>query len=345
MRSIVFFICSLYSLLSFSQVDPLINNDWQNYQWPYNAYFPLNEHGINGHVGNACGPTAMARVIQYHQFPLNGTGTIDYVDDSSIRWMCTFDTLNLIYEDMPYELGEDDPQAVYHETAKLMFGCGVLGTKFRVGNFEGIYRMKNALVDHMHYDTTARIINRWENTREEWIDFFKTELDNGRPVIIAGRSPNSPPPWEPGGWDGHYFVCDGYNAKGEFYMNYSSSGIMGYFDIDYMHYYQSYHRALIGLKPAKLGIDDLSDSDNFVVKLIQYPGICGCKILVNAPENSNCTIQLLDINGRYLENLLSSKLQPGRNEIPVANKSLSKGVYLLHVLIGSQNYFRKLIVS
>ena len=270
MKSALLLIFFFWSGIVLAQVEPLINNDWQNEQWPYNAYYPLSDSGLNGRVGNDCGATAMARILHYWQFPENGVGSIDYIDQENIHWVCDLDTLNLDYLDMYFMISESAPKNIYHETAKLFFACGSIGAKSRIGRFEGMYRLKDAMQLYLNYDSTAAIANRWEYTREEWIEIFKNELDNGRPIIIAGRTEDSPAPWETGNWEGHFFICDGYNSDNEFYINYSAAGIEGYFDIDDMFYFKAYHRALIKLKPTDISSTfELNRAENVTIKLLQ----------------------------------------------------------------------------
>lgn len=40
MKSVLLIVLCLWGNLIVAQVEPLINNNWQTYQWPYNAYFP-----------------------------------------------------------------------------------------------------------------------------------------------------------------------------------------------------------------------------------------------------------------------------------------------------------------
>ncbi|MBI9039652.1 MAG: hypothetical protein JEY97_16095 [Bacteroidales bacterium] len=45
MKNLPFLIILLWSNIAFAQVTPLINNNWQTYQWPYNAYYPVLSSG------------------------------------------------------------------------------------------------------------------------------------------------------------------------------------------------------------------------------------------------------------------------------------------------------------
>lgn len=186
MRYLLFTIIFLWSNLILTQVDPLINNDWRTFTWPYNAYYPESTSGVNGHVGNACGHTVMARVMFYWQFPQNGNGVLDFDDYFGYHWCCNLDTLNLDYSDMPYQLPYNASQNQYDETATLFLACGAVGEKIYVWTpNDGLEKMKDAFFEYFNYCDDAQVVNRWEHSREEWINIFKTELDNGRPIIIS----------------------------------------------------------------------------------------------------------------------------------------------------------------
>lgn len=233
-----------------SFVEPLIQNQWTTFTWPYNAYMPEDSEGINGHVGNACGYTSIARILHYWEFPNNGIGNLQFTDTWGFSWDCDLENLNLDYSKMPNYLPFDATQAEYDETAKLFEAAGAVGEKIKVWatGFE-IY-LPAAFIDYFKFSSNATIVNRENYTKQEWIDIFKNELDNGRPMVIVGRTPDSPAPDEPGQITGHWWICDGYNSAGEFYVDYAFGGIKGYWDIDNLgEVYTAYNRAVIGLQP------------------------------------------------------------------------------------------------
>jgi len=248
----VLIIVSVFAYGTNAQVAPLIQNDWQNFMWPYNAYYPLDSNAwytCNGHVGNSCGQTALARIFHYWQYPANGNGILDFIDDDGFYWYLNLDSLNLDFSDMPYTLQSNDPDSIYQETAKLMFACGAFATRIKLGWGGGNDRLIDSLPKYFNVSDQITIKNRWDYTRNDWITLFKNELDNGRPILIDGRTVTSPAPWEPGNWEGHYFVCDGYNSLDQFNINYSYDSIFGYFDIDSMGDFCAYHMVFVNFMP------------------------------------------------------------------------------------------------
>lgn len=235
------------------EVEPLIQNNWQTFMWPYNAYLPLSEMGPNGHIGNECGVTAMSRLIHYWQHTPNGTGTIS-ASYFGVDYHCDLEALNLDYSNMPYELNWNEKEEKYADVAKLMLACATIGAKISIGFTDHHEFVGPALAQYFNFTETSQVIYRNDFSREEWIQIFKYELSVGRPILICGRTVDSPSPNEPGSVSGHYFICDGFNKQGQFYYNYMFSQIKEYADIDEMGEYRAHHYAIIGLEPERYEI-------------------------------------------------------------------------------------------
>ena len=233
-------------------VEPLIKSQWETFTYPYNAYFPNNvvtKNTINGHEGNACGPTALAKILYCLKYPVNGVGQIDFTDPWGLHYVCDLSTLNLDYSNMPSKLGANDAEAKYKDVAKLLLAAGAAGyyVKIYAGTVES--GLVPGLIQYFKLDPGLHLVNRWEVTKNEWINVFKTELLAGRPLLIAGRTTTSPAPGEPGNVSGHWFNVDGFNSQGQFHVTYNYGKIEGYFDADDLGgVYTSYNQAIVGFK-------------------------------------------------------------------------------------------------
>lgn len=230
-----------------NHVDPLITTDnWRTHMWPYNAYFPLSSdpdhrHGIaNGHVCASCGPTSFSRIIHYWEFPVQGTGSFSFTDTYGCTYSTDFGATTYEWDKMPYELNESDSEDTYASVATLMYHVATTVNDVNVtgGDME---MWITGLTTYLNYSSEAHAVNRSDYTREEWIDIYKNELENGRPMLIGGGTPE-------GG--GHWFICDGFNDADEFHfiMGWAGDGD-GYYDIDNPNNYSVDNRALIGLQP------------------------------------------------------------------------------------------------
>lgn len=341
------FLTTLVSLLlSFSlsaQVGPLIQNNWPTFTWPYNAYYPESSTGVNGHLGNACGYTSIARICHYWQFPVNGNGILDFDDFFGYHWYIDLENMNLNYGDMPYELDWNDPEPVYHETATLFLACGAIGEKIEIGFTDGIFRIPEAMQTYMDYSMEMEVLQRWDYSRDEWIAIFKNELDNGRPILIDGRTPSSPPPWEPGSWEGHFFVCDGYNENNQFYMNYMFGGISGYYDIDTMGTYSAFHRIITNFEPFNVGISENLGLDVTFHKLYPNPATDHFTVEITHQKILPVKIRLFNQHGMPLKEIANRTFY-GTQQFRVNTSSLLPGIYLLQIATSGKTYWEKVIV-
>jgi hypothetical protein len=88
---------------------------------------------------------------------------------------------------------------------------------------------------------------------------LKTEIAAGRPVLIQGRTSDSVAPGQQGYVSSGWFLVDGYNASGQFHVDYSAGNYTfnmpiakGWFSPSALgpgSAYIAYNRALIGFRP------------------------------------------------------------------------------------------------
>ena len=67
-----------------TSVAPLIKTTWNNYQWPLNAYYPVDP-STGKQIGNACGPSSITRLLRYWEFPRSASGTVYYLGGKRLR--------------------------------------------------------------------------------------------------------------------------------------------------------------------------------------------------------------------------------------------------------------------
>ncbi|MCF8230291.1 MAG: C10 family peptidase [Bacteroidales bacterium] len=320
----------LITFNAWSQLEPLIQNNWQTFQWPYNAYYPEDDQGVNGHAGNACGYTAMARILHYWQYPINGNGVLDFDDFFGHHWYIDLENMDLDYSDMPYELDWNDPEDIYHETAMLFLACGAIGEDIMIGFTDGIMRIPQAMQDYMYYSEEMDVLQRWDYTREEWIEIFKNELDQGRPILIDGRTPDSPPPWEPGSWQGHFFVCDGYNENDEFYTNYMYGGISGYYDIDTMDVFSAYHRIIVNYEPFNVGMDQNAYENQIQYRIFPNPVHERLNVSIKNSRISKTQVELINSQGSLVRTIANRAFW-GEQNFQIDTQELKPGIYFLRI--------------
>ena len=236
-------------------VGPLIQTTW-NQTVPYNNLCP-GSGSDKAYTG--CVATAMAQVMNYWQWPVQGTGSHTYQPQDpnsngqapSQRYgeqSADFGATTYDWENMK------NSYSLYTETeatavATLMYHCGV-AADMMYGNAadggSGTYVLnmcdwewedtdggcaQNALYTYFGYRkpigykrdglTAYGTIYYDEWSEDEWKTMLKNELDLLHPIIYSGGSGMS---------NGHSFVCDGYDDADYFHFNWGWSGRYdGYF--------------------------------------------------------------------------------------------------------------------
>ena len=229
-------------------VDPLIPNTWKNYVWPYNAYYPKAENGINGHVGNACGPSSLARILHYWEFPVTGNNSLTFTDKAGYKWSANFGETVYNYDNMPGTLPANSTEEEYKDIATLMYHAA---TSMHDGYGSGgnLSNMSAAMSHYFRYKESTPALRR-DYTKAEWIKLLINELDNGRVLLITAMTTEVLGDWDENTWiAGHWFHVDGYNEDGLFHGVLGFSNEDGWFDIDKLFNYYLNNGILVGLEP------------------------------------------------------------------------------------------------
>ena len=201
-------------------VEPMVTTRW-NQDAPYNNMCPtLN--GLRTYTG--CVATAMAQVMNYHEWPVRGTGSHSYYDyegceqtlsanfgETTYRWDLMLDTYDA-----------NSSQESQDAVATLMKHCGVSVDMTYMQQASGALsgNAAQALVQYFGYPADVQILSRDYRSYDEWITLIKNEIDAGRPVLFGAQSTAG----------GHEFVIDGYNTDGYFHVNWGWGAYLdGYF--------------------------------------------------------------------------------------------------------------------
>lgn len=283
-------------------VEPLIPNTWKNYQWPYNAYFPEDEEGINGHVGSACGHASLARIMHYWEFPIVGNDALNFTDYSGYTWTVNFGETTYNYDNMPNYLPTSSSEEEYTDVATLTYHAATSMNDFYASGGD-LANMSYAMSHYFNYKESIPTI-RTGYTKAEWMTILINELDNGRVLLIDGMTPEVLGDWHDNNWvAGHWFHIDGYNEDGHFH------GVLGYgnedawFDIDQIFDYSLNNGVLVGLEP-NLDEKELSLQTHNGGEIIQAEEV----IQINwiSESISNIRIEYTIDNGQNWEEIITS---------------------------------------
>ncbi len=250
---------AVLSSLSFSQnrVDLMMTSTWQTYQWPMNAAFPGCQTGIygevNNHLGNSCGPTALAKMLHFNRHPVSGKGTYSMTDEYGIRHNFNFGNTTFKWNLMKDEFPSNASEVEYMPTAELVYNCyGLMEDPDNTGR--NIYDISYLLKKYMRYSSAAYVAYRFDYTDDEFTEVLKSELDAGRTILIESWTSNSTPPGENGNHAGHYWNIDGYDEQDRFHMILNNDNYEGWCKVEDMvqarHNFDAYYIwALINAKP------------------------------------------------------------------------------------------------
>ena len=198
-------------------IPPMITTKWDQGA-PYNYQTPKKD---GSYCATGCVATALAQVMKYYEWPQEATTSVPgYRERGSNEFMnalpaTTFDWENML-DTYPSSMSEDDVRAVAVST--LMRYCGQAVHMSYGANGSGsneTYLIPNAMSNYFGYSDSG-----WEAIRDgysiaEWEELILNELRNNRPVLYCGFTSS---------YEGHAFVCEGYDGEGKFYINWGWSG-------------------------------------------------------------------------------------------------------------------------
>ncbi|NQV02306.1 MAG: C10 family peptidase [Bacteroidia bacterium] len=193
-----------------TNVEPLLSTKW-NQDFPYNSFCPQENNVMPNyyfHVPAGCVATAMAQVMFYWRFPIQGQGyhCIDPLPSLYGPQCADFENTFYQYEGMIDSAWQEcDPLAllIYHA------GISVDMSYSNQSSHAYFPTIRDALINYFRYSSSAVHLERNNFSTSSWLAYLKGDLDDMKPVIYSGGS----------GWDSHAFVCDGYQGGNYFHFN------------------------------------------------------------------------------------------------------------------------------
>lgn len=185
---------------------------------PYNLLCPL----INGKkTYTGCTATATAIIMQYHRWPVSGTGVLPAYTTDTYKVNIAGQPLGHTYDwnNMLLSYSQSSSPTAQNAVATLMRDCAVMilsdfGPVGSSGTGAFVGDVVKGLQNYMGYDKRGRCVSRSDYPFAEWTRMMKEELDANRPVIYTGHSSEG----------GHAFVLDGYDTEDYFRVNWGWSG-------------------------------------------------------------------------------------------------------------------------
>ncbi|MBQ7419200.1 MAG: C10 family peptidase [Prevotella sp.] len=198
-------------------IAPLVQTKW-NQDSPYNDLCPVYSGTTRAATG--CVATAMAQVMNYHQWPTAATTAIpgytkDYRGDDCIP-VSELSATIFSWGDMEDHYTGSETDAQKDAVAKLMQYCGAsLKMNYGQESSSNTDEIETALKTYFDYSSTVTFVSRSFYSYANWINMMYHELSEGRPICYGGQSSGG----------GHEFVCDGYQGEDYFHINWGWGGM------------------------------------------------------------------------------------------------------------------------
>lgn len=211
-------------------ISPLLKTIW-NQGAPFNNMCPEFKEGTRAVTG--CVATATAQIMNYHQWPKNGTGSYSYdfnaviegENTKAITVSANFGETTYKWDDMLDSYNEDYTEANAEAVATLMYHVGASVTMSYDPDGSGALssEVPLSLLTYFGYDKGMEFCLREFTDDTQWKNKIYSELSAKRPVYYSGSSTTG----------GHAFVCDGYQAdESLFHFNWGWGGYCdGYYSI------------------------------------------------------------------------------------------------------------------
>lgn len=178
-------------------------------QWNQGGDFSSKTPKVSGeHTPAGCVPVAVAQIMNYHRWPKQGTGSIEY------EWHNSY--LDCDFEDCTYDWDDLD-------VAQLLSDVGIAcRTNYDTnGSSSTDHNAGHALITYFGYDKGMQLhfrnsIGSWD--ADTWDNMLREELNARRPVYYSGTEKKGRVS------EAHAFVCDGYDNAGYFHFNFGWGG-------------------------------------------------------------------------------------------------------------------------
>lgn len=318
-------------------VEPLITAKWNQSQY-YNDLCPVDSdapYGYGGHVPCGCVALAMAMVIHYYRYPATGQGSHSYYSDYGYHSV-NYGQQTYNYNVMPYTVSKRN-----NEVAKLIYHCGIAVEMNYAPEGSGAQTedTRNGLRDYYKYDNEISNASRdgggwggWGNngyTDEQWIGLLQNNLNQHYPIIYSGYTEN---------WEGHAFLCDGYDDADMFHFNWGWGGSgNGFFTINNLNSgngsFNTGHRIVYNIHPPTN----------------VYPPYCTSTVInatagsledgsghLDYQNNTNCTYVIAPTNGKSVTITIAElNIEENADFLRIYNGDPNNGGQLLKEYTGS----------
>ncbi len=230
-------------------VKPLVTAKWGQGD-PWNRYCPVDDSGRRALVG--CVAVAMSQIMEKWHWPEKGAGKVSYTPLLHPGYgplTVNFDSTQYLW-DQTHDLYSTDVSALilYHAGVSTYMNYDPWISNTSVDRFA-----LPALIHNFTYHPSMVFRDMEVFPESEWIRLLHQELDNNRPVLYAGTSPD--------GKSSHAFNIDGYRNDNYFHFNWGWNGAGdGWYTLSGMAGggadFSTQQGAIFGIQPSNLPMHD-----------------------------------------------------------------------------------------
>lgn len=328
-----------------SAVSPFLGCEWGQ-DAPYNLKCPVIG-SVSAPTG--CMTTALAQVLYYLR-PENVTSIPSYSTATHGIEMPMLPATSFNWDIIRPSYSPLDTDDSAQEVSRLMLYCGQhLGMDYReessgVPPDRYIGRGGN---DHFGICNSVSRVSREFLSSEEWDGIIYKEISSRRPLIVSGSK----------NFEGHSFLCDGYDGNGLYHINWGWNGIYnGYFHLNRLNPktqtndgFNGNHSIFVGWEKndgiVPLSIDAINEFDPTATRSAQDSDFSiniSAKYKNNSPTEKDFQVcwGIYDLdenlvgqsNAEPIENATEGQLSVLKNKTYTIGAGLQDGVYRLRPL-------------
>ena len=296
-----------------SAIAPIVKTKWHQNN-PYNMKAPTAYYNDGIYrCAAGCLAVAMAQAMSVYKWPSKVMTTIPgYENKTTWEYQGVKKTAKISTTEAGTKI--DWANALDNYTGQetvvqqqavsyLMLYCGAsVETDYDVSSGAVTQKACDALKKYFGYSyTTYYDSDKGSYSSSAWEDIIYTELDAGRPVIMAGQNNKNLSVAQ-----GHSFICDGYDGNGKYHINWGwNNGSDGYF-------------LLTGLTPPQQGTGGASGGYNYHQEIIC--GIVPDNNQYQAPQDPTPTGAVTEKERADLSSSLTETIQQITNNVAVCQE-------------------------
>jgi hypothetical protein len=191
--------------------EPLLTALW-NQDSPYNLMCPEDPAGPGGRVYVGCVATAMAMIMHYWRYPLQGQGTYSYYQAPYGVISADFGNTFYNWDGMQDQIETENPWDIaeigFHAAVSVSMNFGPDGS----GSYSHL--VPAAMKNRFRFSNSAQYLQKSSYSTSQWETILQEQLDQSYPMYYSGQSSEG----------GHAFVCDGYQGSNYYHFNFGWSG-------------------------------------------------------------------------------------------------------------------------